>query len=503
MAAEPTTTPAVTRPLALKLIGYTFPLIALVLVITLCAIGWLNYRSQYEALSARADLLARTTAEALAIPVWNLDRPLYQAQLRTLDSDRAFVSARLVDESGQELARHGTPRQDAGDLARVVPITQPGDASHRLGELSLVISTAETRAQAGQQLLIAGVAFLVLLVAFSSTLHLTVSRLVIQPMANLLGAMRRVERKDWATVGWQSNDEVGQVTASFNRMVEHLRSGDEAQRLLAELTVAHQQLNDRNQRLHDANQQILASIHYASRIQSALLPDPSQHQLAELAVWWQPRDVVGGDYYWWQQQGRRGLILLADCTGHGVPGALMTMLVATTLDRLWQDAPHSGPAALLTQLDQRVRTRLGQDRNDGDSDDGLDAALCCYDLDAGTLTFAGAGIGLLVWADGHLQDIRPHRASLGYRRTPTTPLIDHGLPLQAGTRYYLISDGISSQLGGDPRQMYGKPRLHRTLLAAADATLAEQLTALSRDLDNYRGDEAIRDDMTALAFRVI
>lgn len=502
MAAESTNPSAVARPLALKLIGYTFPLIALVLVVTLCAIGWLNYRSQYAALSARADLLARTTAEALAIPVWNLDRPLYQAQLRTLDGDHAFVSARLTDETGQELAHHGTGR-DVGDLVRVVPITQPGDASHRLGELTLVVSTAETRAQAGQQLLIAGIAFLVLLVAFSSTLHLTVSRLVIQPMANLLGAMRRVERKDWATVGWQSNDEVGQVTASFNRMVEHLRSGDEAQRLLAELTLAHQQLNDRNQRLHDANQHILASIHYASRIQSALLPDPTQHQLAELAVWWQPRDVVGGDYYWWQQQGRRGLILLADCTGHGVPGALMTMLVATTLDRLWQDAPHSGPAALLTQLDQRVRTRLGQDRSDGDSDDGLDAALCCYDLDAGTLTYAGAGIGLLVWTAGQLQDIRPHRSSLGYRRAAATPLTEHCLPLQAGTRYYLISDGISSQPGGDPPQMYGRPRLHHNLQAHADAPLAEQLTALSRELDNYRGSEAIRDDMTALAFRII
>ncbi len=174
------------------------------------------------------------------------------------------------------------------------------------------------------------------------------------------------------------------ISQAFNRMVEGLRSGDEAKQLLQQLEQAHA-------KLEAANRLVMESIGYARRIQSSVLPERTA--LAgtglEVAVLWEPLHLVGGDYFWLEEIDGLGILVVADCTGHGVPGAFLTLIVATALDRLLHERSLRDPAAILETLDGMVRTQLRQDGRGSESDDGLDCGICVWDPARSELRFAG------------------------------------------------------------------------------------------------------------------
>ena len=324
------------------------------------------------------------------------------------------------------------------------------------------------------------------------------------PLGRLLAAMARVERKDWASLAWSSGDEIGHVAAAFNRMVVGLRSGDEAKRLLRELEVTQAKLIENNTALEKASRLVLDSIGYARKIQDGLLPDATTlgDAVAEFHVSWEPLQQVGGDYYWLHRFGRKSLILLADCTGHGVPGALMTVVVASALDRITLESGTLLPSVILEKLDTAVRERLRQDRPEGSSDDGLDAAVCLWDGETHTLTFAGANLPLLTCSGGVVRTIKGSRRSLGYRSTgPAKPFLDQVFPVEPGTCVYLFTDGMIDHVGGSPPRLFGRRRLTEVIAAIQDLPLPGQIDRIQEALSRHRGTQHRRDDMTIIAFR--
>ncbi|MBS4096700.1 MAG: cache domain-containing protein [Sulfuricella sp.] len=258
--------------------------------------------------------------------------------------------------------------------------------------------------------------------------------------------------------------------------------------------------------LDKANRLVLESIQYARRIQHAMLPDKQAlgDAVAEISVWWEPLHVVGGDYFWLERFGSKSLLLLADCTGHGVPGAFITLLVASALDNILHEKQLPPPSAILQALDELVRTRLRQDRPDATSNDGLDAAVCLWDADTRQITFAGAGLPLLYCRDGEVGEIRGNRASLGYcMPSSEAAFTDHVVEVQPGMTFYMITDGVPDHMGGEPRRLLGRKRLASIILANRDKPVAEQVQAIQQALDEYRGEEPRRDDTTLLGFRPI
>lgn len=493
------------RGLALKMFVTTMPVVVLAVLLTQLAVGWLNYGARLDALAARADLMATLTAQAIARPLWNLDRPIYQAQVEALASDPGFVMARVFDEAGQVvLVRKAEAPQSAGTVLARKPIADPSGAGGRIGEFELVLSKAELEQGARTQIAIGVTAVLVLLVSTFAILHGATRRLILGPLGRLLDAMARVRRKDWTTVGWSSGDEIGRVVDAFNHMVEGLRSGDEAKRLLKELEIAQARLIENNAALEKANRLVLDSIGYARKIQDGLLPDASAlgDSVLEFHVAWNPLQQVGGDYYWLHRAGRRATILLADCTGHGVPGAFMTVVVATALDRIVAEGGDLLPSEILRRLDKAVRERLRQDRPDGSSDDGLDAACCLWDGETRTLTFAGANLPLVLCHGGKVDTVKGSRHSLGYR-TGTAPVSfeDHVLPVEPGTAVYMFTDGMTDHVGGEPPRLFGRRRLLDLLAATADLPLHRQVDRIDHALSEHRGEQNRRDDMTIIAFR--
>ncbi len=283
------------------------------------------------------------------------------------------------------------------------------------------------------------------------------------------------------------------------RTAELAREKEGVERALAQLNLANAELEKANRYINDG-------IRYASRIQTALLPDQGALSglVDELAVGWQPLDIVGGDYYWAGSFGSKGVIAVMDCTGHGVPGAFMTAVVASSFSRILHHHGHEDPAEILTQLNRLVKTALRQDRDSAVSNDGLDAGICVVDRDKGTVTYAGANLPLIVSDETGFRLLRGDRMSLGYLDSPEDyHFTAHEMEYKSGTAFYLFTDGVTDQVGGQTRHLFGRNRLQTVLTSVSDQPLNSQMDALFRHLSEWRGAERRRDDMTFLAFRPV
>ncbi|MBE9607687.1 SpoIIE family protein phosphatase [Acetobacteraceae bacterium H6797] len=475
----------------------TFPVIAFVVLVTQLGIAWLNHGDQLRDQTERAQLMADLTARAIALPVSEGRPAVYRPQIEGLKSDPSFRGVELRDASGQVLLEIGQVARQTGNRSVTVSTEPRLPDGAVVGRLTLSLSTDEARASASFQAMIALGAMVILIMVVAVALRRVVARDVVAPLQKLLVAMHAVERKQWTHVELRRSDEIGEVGETFNHMVDGLRSGDEAKQLLAELETAHA-------RLEQANKLVMESITYARRIQASMLPDEQAMlgSLADIASLWQPLHTVGGDYFWVEQRGDLGILVVLDCTGHGVPGAFMTLVVAAALDRALNEQGLRSPAELLRAIDRMVRARLRQDGRGAESDDGLDGAICVWNRAERKLLYAGAGMPLLMTEGEHMQTLRGARHGLGYSSVAPSPeaFVDTEIAVKPGQRFYLFTDGVSDQMGGTPRRLLGRKRLSDMLLASADMPLAEQMAALEAGLAAYRGEEPRRDDMTMLAF---
>ncbi len=262
------------------------------------------------------------------------------------------------------------------------------------------------------------------------------------------------------------------------------------------------QVAARTLELEQKNQKIMDSIDYAQRLQESILP--SQTELAAIVaehfVIWQPRDLVGGDFYWARRiDEQRSLIAVVDCTGHGVPGAFMTMAVNSILDNI-TTMVSDDPAKILAELNRRVKETLHRSDPSGLADDGLDIGLCYLERNQRIL-FAGAKLSLYVNRAGKIQLIRGNNKSLGYRRSSLDLSFSNSeWQVEAGDTFYLTSDGFIDQNGGDRDYPFGRKRLINTLVGLQGLPLTQQCDGLAQALLKYRGEEPQRDDVTVLGF---
>ena len=246
------------------------------------------------------------------------------------------------------------------------------------------------------------------------------------------------------------------------------------------------------------------SIQYASRIQRSVLPDVSSLDRAfdDHLVIWSPKDVVGGDIYLHRECDRGHLLILIDCTGHGVPGAFMTMIATGAFDQALLESPDGDPAALLTRTNQLVKTVLSQDGSEGESDDGFECGVCRVDDATGEITYAGARFELWSLDGDEIKVTKGDRVGIGYRRTEMAQVFtNHVIPFTAGTAFYMTSDGLVDQIGGDRRRAFGKRRLKGIIVDYSRMKMAVQATQILRAFEEYQHSEARRDDISLVGFK--
>ena len=262
-------------------------------------------------------------------------------------------------------------------------------------------------------------------------------------------------------------------------------------------------IKESEQRAAASNQLILQSLRYASRIQAAILPprEVLASITAEHFLIWEPRDIVGGDFFWFQPIDDGYAIIVGDCTGHGVPGAFMTLIAWGMLDRILARAPSSNPSQVLTGLHRGVQSLLGQDQESGETNDGLEAGVCFINPSKQEMTFAGAHLSLWKAHQKDVIEIKGDRKGLGYRRyAQEATFTDITIPLDAKDAFYITTDGLIDQIGGARGRSFGKRRFRSILKRNQGVPMQKQSDSLKRSFAKYQGKQMRRDDLTVLGF---
>jgi serine phosphatase RsbU (regulator of sigma subunit) len=258
------------------------------------------------------------------------------------------------------------------------------------------------------------------------------------------------------------------------------------------------------------NRQIMHSIEYASVIQQSTLRsslDALARACPEAHLVWEPRDVVGGDFYQFSTEADGWFATVADCTGHGVPGAFMTLIASSSLTKAIEQHGARDPARLLGSVNRGIKQMLGQmgehDETPG-SDDGMDAACFWFEPARGRLVFAGARLSLFVLRPGAdaVELLEGQRKGVGYMDSEFDfAWHNQELTLPAGSLVFVTTDGLIDQVGGPRAIALGKRRVRELLLAQRERTPAEVNQAVREALRLWQGGHHRRDDLTFFCFR--
>lgn len=320
-------------------------------------------------------------------------------------------------------------------------------------------------------------------------------RLVLVPVGRVAkGAARIAEGEYQIRLPAGRQDEIGALTASFNHMAQTV---EEHTRTLEE------KVEERTSKLQEATRRITEGILYARILQSSLLP--SQAELtaifAHCFVLWQPRDGVGGDFYFLRREGEQTLIGIADCTGHGVAGALTTMTAHAILSQVVDEKGLAHPAVLLGACNRRLRRVLrGEDAEKG-LDHGMELALCTLDEATGTVRFAGARLPLYRLSGERVEVIPGDRHSIGYRNSrPDYPFREIEFPLAPEELLVMTTDGFLDQAGGPKGLSFGNRRFTELLREIAPLDAAGQQARLETAMKSWQGDTPQRDDIAVIGF---
>ncbi|HKL07228.1 MAG TPA: PAS domain S-box protein [Bacteroidales bacterium] len=250
----------------------------------------------------------------------------------------------------------------------------------------------------------------------------------------------------------------------------------------------------------DKNKKINESINYAQRIQSSILPNNAiiQEYLPKSFIFYVPRDVVSGDFPWFFKKEDILYIAAVDCTGHGVPGALLSFIGYFQLNNIVDHDVNYKAGQILDKLHYGVRSTLKQDRIDADARDGMDIALCRIDLKKKELQYAGAHRPLYLLRNGELQEFKGNRKAIGgipHKKKPEKDFINHAIEIQKGDKIFIFSDGMPDQIGGPERRKYMPKRIRTNIVENKDLSMQQYANLFASDFNKWKGNNKQIDDV--------
>ncbi|MDA3892886.1 MAG: nitrate/nitrite transporter NrtS [Salinivirgaceae bacterium] len=258
------------------------------------------------------------------------------------------------------------------------------------------------------------------------------------------------------------------------------------------------------QKVRKQNEHIAQSINYASRIQNAVLP--SGDKIAELMpehfILFKPRDIVSGDFYWMARNENKLILTAADCTGHGVPGAFMSMLGVSFLNEIVLKERVNKAHEILNKLRVSVKSTLSQSGGENDTKDGMDMALCIIDYDTMTMQFAGAYNPLYLVRNSELIQYKADRMPIGVHLKEKATFTNHEISLEKGDSFYIFSDGYMDQFGGDEGRKFSSKAFKELILSMQEKSMAEQRVILGENFKMWRGNHSQIDDVLVIGGKI-
>ena len=281
-------------------------------------------------------------------------------------------------------------------------------------------------------------------------------------------------------------------------------------KILVNDRIAKDRLEISTRIIEKKNKDIMDSINYAKRIQDAMLPveENIKSVFKEVAILFKPRDVVSGDFYWHAETEDRVLIAAVDCTGHGVPGAFMSLIGNTILNEIVNVSKIIKPSEILDLLNTKVVEILKQsDEGATTSNDGMDLALCSIKKDGTELEYAGAYRPLIHISDNTLNEIKANKFPIGGTQTEKVMgkaklFTNHVIKIKKGDVLYFYSDGYPDQFGGQKGLKYMTKNFKNALLAYHQLPMDEQKTKLNEVFEEWRGEHRQIDDVLVIGIRI-
>ena len=285
-------------------------------------------------------------------------------------------------------------------------------------------------------------------------------------------------------------------------------------------------LAEKNKQIEEQKQSITDSIHYAKRIQQAILPSKEfvDSVLQKHFILFRPRDIVSGDYYWLAQKENKIIVAAADCTGHGVPGAFMSMLGVSFLNEIVKNNNVTQANLILNSLRQHVKRTLSQTGKQNEAKDGMDMALCVLDLENNSLQFSGAYNSLYVIRSSMLElivndkkqkssllsddekyglyEVKADRMPVGIYLKEKESFTNNIIKINKGDTLYIFSDGFSDQFGGENGSKFKSKKFKQLLLSIQDKNMKKQKEILNTTIDTWRGDIEQIDDILVFGVKI-
>ncbi|HEY0978392.1 MAG TPA: SpoIIE family protein phosphatase [Flavobacteriales bacterium] len=259
-------------------------------------------------------------------------------------------------------------------------------------------------------------------------------------------------------------------------------------------------VEERTKELQLRNEELTSNIQYAKRVQDAILPERAwmKELLPESFVMYRPKAIVSGDFYWMGQYQGEVMVAAADCTGHGVTGALLSAMCSNLLDRAVNEFGLTEPGMVLDKTRELLWERLARS---AEMTDGMDISLCSIDPHSGSLRWSGALCDLIYVHQGRITEVKSHREAVG-RARHRSRFPTHRLKLDKGDMVYLMTDGYVDQFGGPQGKKYKSRPMKQLLQGIHTLPVDQQQELLEVAFDEWKGDLEQVDDVTIVGFRI-
>lgn len=263
-------------------------------------------------------------------------------------------------------------------------------------------------------------------------------------------------------------------------------------------------LEGKNKEIEEKNKRITDSIHYAKRIQTAILP--TSELLGELVsdhfVLYKPKDIVSGDFYWASKKNGKSILVAADCTGHGVPGAFMSMIGNTLLNKIINEHGVTKPSEILSIMRDEVIESLKQTGADHESKDGMDIVISVLDEKTMELEYAGANNPLFLVQNNEFKVIKGDKQPVGYFLGKNKPFTNHVIKLKKGDRFYIFTDGYQDQFGGEFDRKFMVKRFKKLLHEISETKMASQKEVLNNTIEEWMINTKQVDDILVIGIGI-
>lgn len=271
------------------------------------------------------------------------------------------------------------------------------------------------------------------------------------------------------------------------------------------LAEMNREITSQKEIIEEKSKDITDSIQYASRIQKAILPpekDFSQF-FSDHFVFYLPRDIVSGDFYWLGQVDDKTIVVVGDCTGHGVPGAFMSIMGHDLLNHIIKDNKCVYPDAILEELDAKLYLQLNKDSGSGETRDGMDVAVVTFEKDSGNCYFAGASRPIVICSANRVEVIPGSKFPVGgYLGEGKKIFTRHELSVHSGDSIYLFTDGYADQFGGPKGKKFKYKKLQELIANMCSSAMQHQKEKIQLAFSEWKGEQEQVDDILVVGLRI-